>query len=78
MVALHRFYLSQEEILEMRMNFYNNAVFINGYLQFRVYEFVTLINQIIARNNIFQRLNKLESDKRRTDMDKARKDRSEG
>lgn len=62
----------------MRINFYNNAVFINGNLQFRVYEFVTLINQIIARNNIFQRLNKLESDKRRTDIDKARKDRNEG
>jgi len=56
-VALHRFYLAREDLLEMRINFFNSAVFINGNLQFRVYELVKLLNVVIAQNNVFSRLN---------------------
>jgi len=56
-VALHRFYLAREDLLEMRINFFNNAVFINGNFQFRVYELVKLLNVVIAQNNVFSRLN---------------------
>ena len=56
-VALHRFYLAREDLLEMRINYFNNAVFINGNFQFRVYELVCLLNAVIAQNNIFSRLN---------------------
>ena len=63
--VLDQFYVSQERILEMRHSFFNNAVYIEGKLQFRVYEFVKLLNTIIARNNIFDRLKQSNIDQRR-------------
>ena len=41
----------------MRYNYFCNAVFVNENLQFRVYEFVSLINKIIGMSNVFTRLN---------------------
>lgn len=49
----------------MRFNFYNNAVFIDGNLQFRVYELVKLLNVVIAQNNVFSRLNPERIEERR-------------
>ena len=74
-VVLHRFYLSQGEILEMRQKLYCNAVFINGNLQFRVYQFIKLLNTIIGKTNVFQRLNPALSDKEQKDRERKRRER---
>jgi hypothetical protein len=42
----------------MRANFFCNTVYItNSDIQFRVYEFVKLLNSIIGKNDVFGRLN---------------------
>lgn len=56
-VALHNFYITQEGLLEMRANFYNNMVTIEGGIQFRVYDFVLKLNEIVGKSNVFARLN---------------------
>ena len=73
--AIAKFYLTQAEILEMRANAYTNAVLINGGLQFRVYELVGLINAIVAKNNVFSRLNQDDQAAKKKRKAKAKKAR---
>ena len=74
-VALHRFYLAREQLLEMRFNFFNNAVFIDGNLQFRVHELVKLLNVVIAQNNVFSRLNPERIKQRHQERERMKKER---
>ena len=59
----------------MRANAYTNAVLINGGLQFRVYELVGLINAIVAKNNVFSRLNQDDQAAKKKRKAKAKKAR---
>ena len=72
--ALSKFYLSQEELLEMRANYYCNSVSLHGDIQFRVYEFVTLLNEIIGKNNVFRRLNTQDQVEHQAGVKKGKKD----
>lgn len=58
----------------MRANFFNNVVYYNDNLQFRVYQLVKLLNSIVGSNNVFGRLNDQNLDEKKEK--KARKKRN--
>ena len=55
-IVLENFEISRDVLCEMRRNFACHSTIPFGMLQFRVYELVKTLNQIIAMNNIFSSL----------------------
>ena len=53
---LEEFTITQDNLAEMRRNFAFQSTIIFGMLQFRVTEFVRLINNIVSMNDIFSTL----------------------
>ena len=59
------FELCREDLLEMKSLFYCNTVFNQDKLQFRVFEFVDMLNGIVGKSNLFSRLDAKDIEKRR-------------
>ena len=76
-VVLESFDISREMLSEMRRNFSCHSIVTFGQTQFRVFELVKTLNQVVCQNNIFTEVQASRSDgpeKNNRNQDAAGKD----